>query len=804
MIRAALTPRVATALLIFFLFGLEFLLRLPALLGMVALYQRDLLLLYFPLVQSALRGLSEGALPLRDATSGFGQPLLADPSCQILYPPVLIHFFLAPHLAYAWFVSLHSIFGATGVAMLAKRISGGAWLAAFVGGAAWLLCGPLQSLATLWHHMAGAAWIPWVLLWVIRVAEGETGAATRLGGVFGLQILAGSADMCAMTLLLSALFVPLKQYIHAARAWLHSALIALALSAGAWLPAMELVRNSARSALSESTRTFWSLHPLSALEFFLPVPLSAFPLLPGWREVLFEGREPFLGSMFMGALILPLGLAALGDARIPRHHRLACFLGALGAFLISLGKNGPAYSIAVALLPPLQILRFPSKGMIPLAVLLCVLAGAGVASVRRSERARRWAAAAALLLGIGAAALLGPLLSTFVGALMDQGQGAEMRRVWENLPVDLVFTLAFLGGFAFFLRWPEGRRAGVLGGALLLGHTLQSTHLNADLNPMIATRILASRPEHLDLLRPPPGGRLYVYDYILFGGRARAYLNRATFGKLEGVEGLSQDAANLVATRAYLAPLTGAFWGIDYGWDADVRLLFEHRLAALTADLRRVEGTPGLLKLLQISGVSRVAALHEAGMDGLKLMHRRKIFFPEDLLVFEVPEVLPRAFLTSGRRPGTGLDLKDLLDRRFDHRTTVLTDGGPVREPVPDFLGRATILERRSDRLVVETSASHPAFLGVIEGAMPGWRARVDGVASKVERANAVFVGTEVPKGTHRVEFRFLPATAVVGVSVSALTALCLLSLFMRRRRSTDRAAEGMLDGTGQLAPIRR
>ena len=798
MTRPALTPRVATVLLLLFLFGLEFLLRLPALTGLVALYQRDLLLLYFPLVQSALRGLSEGALPLRDATSAFGQPLLANPDAQMLYPPGLIYFFLPPPLAYAWFVSLHSIFGAVGVAMLSKRISGGSWLAAAVAGAAWLLSGPLQSMATLWHHQCGASWMPWVLLWVMRVAAGEPGAALRLGGVFGLQILAGSADMCAMTALLSGLFIPLRQYLHLWRAWLQSVMIALTLSAGVWLPAMEIVANSTRSALPEAIRTFWSLHPLSALEFFLPVPLTAFPLLPGWREVLFEGREPFLGSMFLGALILPLCLAALGDAHIPRFHRLACLLGAVGAFLIALGKNAPVYSLVVALIPPLRIVRYPSKAMIPLTVLLCVLAGAGVAAIRRSSRARRWAAWGAVLLAVGATALLGPMLSGFVLTLMDLHKDDGMRRVWDNLPSDLLFTLGLLGVFAALLRWPVGRPACLLGSALFVGHTMQSTHLNTDLNPTIPTTIMAYRPPHLELLRPPPASRLYVYDYGLFEGRAEKYLKRSVAGKLEGTEGLSQDAANVVATRAYLAPLTGAFWGIEYAWDADIRLLFEHRLAALTNDVRRVEGTPGLLKLLQISGVSRVAALHEAGMDGLKLLHRQKILFPEDLRVFEVPDFMPRAFLTSGRRIGTGFDLRDLVNPGFDHKTMVLTDAGPAREPVPGFAGRAVILERRSDRLVVETSASHPAFLTVIETALPGWRAWIDGVSARVERANAVFVGTEVPVGTHRVEFRFLPTSVVIGAGLTLLTALFLFYVLLRGPQSTDEAAEGMLERTGQ------
>ena len=69
------------------------------LVGAVALFHRNPMLVSFPLVQATLRELATGALPLRDPTSAFGQPLLADPSCQILYPPAWLQLLLPPPLA---------------------------------------------------------------------------------------------------------------------------------------------------------------------------------------------------------------------------------------------------------------------------------------------------------------------------------------------------------------------------------------------------------------------------------------------------------------------------------------------------------------------------------------------------------------------------------------------------------------------------------------------------------------------------------------------------------------------------------
>jgi len=264
-----------------------------------------------------------------------------------------------------------------------------------------------------------------------------------------------------------------------------------------------------------------------------------------------------------------------------------------------------------------------------------------------------------------------------------------------------------------------------------------------------------------------------VYEYQLFGGAARKHLGTDTF-QWSGLEGFDPDAAIIVGAHSYLGPLTGGLWGFEYAWDADLRLLLNHRLAGLTRGLRTVEGTPGFLKLLQVSGVERVVALHEAGLESLKLLSTRETFHREPLRVFEVPDPLPRAYLTSGRQRARGADLAAILDPGFDPNTTVLIDEGPERPPDSAFKGTARIVERKADRLTIETSSSLPGFLTILEGALPGWRVWIDGRAGTVERANAIFVGTEVPAGTHRIEFRFLPTSVVVGVGVSALTLLLL------------------------------
>lgn len=792
-----MTPGRQTALILLLLSLVEVTFRAPVLMGTAALYQRDLLLLYFPQIQTVLRELAQGALPLRDPTSAFGQPLLADPGSHILYPPAWIHLFLSPPLAYGWFVSMHSVFGALGVALLVRHLSGGSFSAALFGGCAWLASGPLQSLANVWHHMAGAAWIPWVFLGVERVLAGSPGrVGLMLGAAVGAQILAGSGDMCAMTLLLAALRIVMAGEWRRWRTWVSSGAFAVVLGAGVWLPAVELILESTRSTLPVSTRTYWSLNPLSIFEFFLPLPFAAYRLAPGWGQAMFEGREPFLASMFMGAAALPLGLAALADSSLRRATRLFLSLGAVGAILVAFGKNGPVYFWLMSAIPPLTALRYPVKAMIPATVLICVLAGLGVASARRSARSRSVALLALLALTVLALLFMGPLLAPVGRALLDQTSAEGLAPYLRDVPGDLLVAMGILVLLYGYLRTTGRRLTQIFLALLAIGHLSQSKDLLGNMNALVPYGSLAYKPDHLKSVMPVEGGRVYAYDYSLYAGKAEKYLGVAPGPSEKLGRELGFGTAEVVVTRDRLIPLVGAYWGVNYAWDSDLKMLFDRRLAKLTGGIRELEGTPGLLRLLQISGVERVVAMHEAGFEALNILAVKNDSYPRPLRIFGVPQPLPRASLVSGRVLGTGNDLADLLHPAFDPRASVLVDRGPSRPAAKGFEGRATIVEARSDRIVVETQGNAPAFLGLIEGSMPGWRAWVDGRSAPVERANAVFIGVEVEGGSHRVVFRFLPATAVVGVTLTTLCALFLVYSLAQRSPPAPGISEGMLGRT--------
>ncbi|HEY7922361.1 MAG TPA: hypothetical protein VII62_04200, partial [Vicinamibacteria bacterium] len=219
-----------------------------------ALFDRDLHGQWYPRALAFAQAARERLPPLWDTWIGFGQPWLADPSAQLLYPTTWLAAVLAPWTVYTLYAIGHLALAGAGMTRLA-RASGLRRTESLLAGAAFLLSGPLVSLVNLWHHLAGAAWLPWVVLAVHRlVRRPGPGTAIRLGVCLALQVLAGSADMVLMTAALSLAWAvgvarPARRPAPVAAAGSGAILLALLLSAGQWLPAVDVASHAIRREL---------------------------------------------------------------------------------------------------------------------------------------------------------------------------------------------------------------------------------------------------------------------------------------------------------------------------------------------------------------------------------------------------------------------------------------------------------------------------------------------------------------------------------------------------------------------------
>ena len=330
-------------------------------------YVRDIHLVWHPQVEAFVRAIASGSWPVWNTSMAFGQPLLADPSAQILYPLTWLNLILRPWTYYTLYVVVHFVLAATGMRALARHL-GLSRAASLLVAALFATSGPVLSMLDLWHHFAGACLMPWVVLACDRALGGGRRDVVRFGLVLAFQILAGSADLVAMTLCLAAALGAAR---HVRGSWppppetraalargAGGGLLALGLSAALWMSALELVLRAGRAGLPAGERSYWSMHPLVALEAVLPGLFTGLPLNDAWRASLFESREPLIGSLYLGVG----ALALVGGAAASRHPLRAALLGALVlALLVALGTHTPVYAALTTVLPRSGSCATPSR-----------------------------------------------------------------------------------------------------------------------------------------------------------------------------------------------------------------------------------------------------------------------------------------------------------------------------------------------------------------------------------------------------------------------------------------------------------
>jgi hypothetical protein len=752
------------------------------------LYDRDIHLYWLPQVTAFVRSVARGSWPVWDPHLGFGQPMLAAPNTQILYPPTWLHLLLSPWLQHTLSSVGHLWFAGAGLYLLGRRV-GISHAGSFTSAAILVGSGPLLSLCSM-HHFASACWMPWVWL------AAEASFATRrlrhgllLGGALAIQLLAGSPDVTFFT-----------GWIVAARglcvvdwrgmwgrenarllAVSGAALcLALGLSAAQWLPTLDVGARSERWDLPAAARDYWSLPPLALLQIALPVLYKDVPLAVAGRPLSEEFQSPLLHSVYLGLPALGLACAAAADPGRGRRR----FLVAVLAFsvLAALGRYFALHSLLVGLVPFAGSLRHPMKLMILAASAFALLCGIGLDALARREPASGRIALVftALAAPAGALALLMWLSpESFEPWLAVSGEHVVLTLAPAARSLARASAACLAIVLLFRVRLERRLQCG-LAGALAVADLVA---FNRDVNPTADRAFYELRPPALSVLQRagdwPP--RLYVFDYLRLRNAGREQPDMAPLVPPDWKPSL----ARAVSLQLYLYPPAASRWDLYGSYDRDLLGLQPPPLPQLTTRLRAVEGTPSFAKLLRIAAVDYVVALHDPGQ-ALVQVGQFPGLFRDPIRVFRVPEPLPRAYVVGGVRVARGAEaLRALEDPTFDPTTTVVLEAASPADAA-GFAGRCRLRELRPDRIVLQVEANRPGVVVLTDAYDGGWRALLDGVGVPLERANAAFRAVAVPAGQHVVEMEYRPRSVIAGLWVSAASAV--LGLFGVARWQAPRA----------------
>ena len=766
--------------------------------GAQTLFLRDVMATHVPMKVAQARWLRAAELPLLDPQRAGGQPLVGNPNALPLYPDNVL-FLAAPPLwavnAHFW---LHFLLAPWAAYWLARRLglpSRPAWAA----GACYGLSGWFLGQLAYYNLVGGAALAPALAAASLAARDGHRRGAAASGLIWALLLLAGDPTYAALALGaagLAVVLVPRAQpgghdasataagrrvRPHLALATLVAALaLGTLLAAPQIVEALRILPTSTRGVrgYDAKARTFGSWDPRTAVELLLPFPFGRVDRIgPGgfWGHRFHPGGLPFFLALHPG--LLCLALAGFGALRRGPPRTWALALCGIGVF-VALGRFNPLLAPLLRI-PGADLLRFPIKAWMLVALGLAALAGAGWERAFRAEdRGPRRAlgrlliAAALLYAAAGATLFLArDAVARRLPALLPEG---SERAFAAGQPDRWVAGCATLAGVALLLalveRLGHGRPA-FGGAALLAAHAgTQLLLLAPGTMPRDAVAHYLRPPPFEELV--PPGSRV-AHGGVnrLFGAAPR---RRTPDGHVHWLARQGGDAGY---------PMSGVAAGWHYELATSPEGL-DAFLSLLARDAVRRLPDPGRVRLLRVWGVEWLLLerpLAEGTRGAAEVAVRGGPLAPVHLYRLERPLDEARVVLGVVPAAAPGDALRALLDPAFDPRRQVVLAGG---QPAPAGSGGARLLELGPQRLLAATEAPRPGWLVVERAWQPLWRATVDGRQAAVVPANLHRLAVAVPAGRHEVRLtadRRPLRWSVAGAGLGALGLAALASLPRRR-----------------------
>jgi len=771
-------PAIKKIYVILGLFVLTLLYFHDVLTGKVLLVERDLTTFFYPFRFIWVETVRQGHFPFWNPYIKCGVPLFATIQPGVLYPLSLPYLFLPLDLAFNWTIVFHFFLAGAFTYGLMREL-GASIQAALAGTFALLFGGYLISVHNVLNTLLSFSWYPLVMWFGCRmVRTGLIRWVIAVAASLCCMFLGGGMEIVLLTLA-SLLFLCLYPGVLTLRDLENSPnlqrrlvylglvlLIFLGLSMVQILPFLELYKQSHRyGGVSLGEATLWSLDPRDLIYFLLPDLYG-----PRRSPDLYWKFQNYLKTIYVGPAILCLAVIYF----FRQGKRGLALLAAMGVTLVfALGGHTPLYPFFHKYVPLFSTLRYPVKFLFLFVFYLCLAAGLGLDVVRErfsKDRHPPYWCQGLLIAGILVLAALfwmARLHPEQMKSLANQWGGtlpesAHLPLVLHNFNRMLAVTVLVLMVVFFGMR----RKLVRLGSPLLLmllsldlflgnrGYAikLDAATFHADNNII---RTLRADPD-LFRVHVLPQARDLNIPAKSYG---EVHQNRK---KLLG---------NDLMIEHHLFDITGYNVPLQPRYERLIGLILSKPLASV-------------LPLLDMLNVKYVLMEKSADLKGLSWVFDG----PATSKLYENQYYLPRAFLAEQfevlkRDQEFARAFHELT---FDPRSTILLEGVPTRflelkkkSAMPNLESTVKMLTYENNRIVLEVKTPEAAFLFMSETHYPGWKAQVDGREEEILRANYVFRAIPVGPGSHRIEVVYEPLTFKIGLAVSLLTIVMLVTIWV-------------------------
>ncbi len=686
-----------------------------------------------------------GQIPLWRTSILSGTPFAADPLSGLFYPPHWIAFvsFVPLNLAFNLLLVIHFTLAAAAMYGLMRRWSigrAGALIAAFAYAASPKIIAHMGvghvTLVEAW------AWVPLVLVGLTpqplpheerhlrpllkrKSTFQERGSGTLLSGVALALCLLADARMAVYALVLMGLYVLMMRAQRDRRTWLMIVgllvvigVVALALSAAAWLPALTLTDGTARAKLSSQEAGTLSLDAAYLIGTLIADRSGA------------AERTTYVGLVVLVLAVVGVKLMWHTRRRLMIWFSVVIAVGVIAA----LGTNTPLYTLLYQL-PGSTLLRVPARAWFLVSFALAALAGFGVQGLidwagraqRRSNLLATTIILFALLFGLLGAAASRSISFLTIAILVPLTVIVIVLRVRGRLTPDR-FVLAIA--------------------ALLIIDLLAIDW--ALYRPIAAVEAFADGYEPAAWLTQQPGSfRVYSPSYSLPQHVGQLF-------QLQLADGIDPLQLRRYVMFMYQASGVGA-WPYAVTLPAFVGAQTDEDIRTALKDIQPHAALLGLLN------VKYIAAAFPIAQPGLI---ERAVF--STTYVYENARVLPRAFLVNKIDVAASPEAASAWLTTHDVSTAAVVEGLPRPIEWPVSPGKVNVFDQSADH--IEMRATGPGWLVLSEVIAPDWVAMIDGTSVAIFPTDLTLRGVYVPWGDHTITFDYQPRRVVAGVIISVLS----------------------------------
>lgn len=707
-------------------------------------------------------------LPLINEFIFGGATHFGNPQNGVMYPPRLLTAFVETNRAMGYLVAVHVVWLGWGMRRFLRSLAVGEVGAVFAS-VALMMSGAVLTKAGQFEQIIVVAWLPWLLLAILRVMEpvGETMGIPAIGRRVAVLALvtaavcsAGHPQMTYEIAVASVFFVITLALIerHRTSSWRRAGRRFLGVAAGVGLGTLVVIPQLWASLLATRDSQLSSGRDLESLEtssLALTVRASARALLGSIRQV---SPDMFVGSFEAVSYVgVTVGLLALfGFVSVGRGRNGQVWLygfGILGLFslIMALGPRTFLFRWAFAMVPGFDLGRVSARWLVISTFVLCVAAAVGLENLkRRVPRSSVMVVSGAAVVGFvfvfGVTNLPDrfTLVSWLVLAALVVGVLAVASRTTSGRSWSIVVVaLAICEMYAISLPWhspvePAGKPFTEVRSDLSDWLSTQSGYtvaLTEDFGPI---------DEIIQGLRPNTNVLLGIRSIDGYDGGVQVTKRWSDALGRFSVEP-DPELPLRSAVRSPLDPGVAARTGIRF----------------VLVDRRRID---------PVVGIGWGSPTRSEGIYDL----------------YENPEWQGEARVWGAARAFRRSEIQAVLRGGGVDADVALVESPLEKLPEtcrapcdePDLI----VVRERPEKVSISGEFTRPSLVTFPMQAGPGWEAAVDGIDSPVVPLDGLFLGTEVPAGRHTIVFEYRPAWLMPTVIVSVLALMVNLWLIRPRR----------------------